>query len=100
LPLFLIDTVIDPGTFNATLNQSGIFELTEMLGDSRLCQADFQDQVPIDTGFGLYQVLKDGNPSRMGDSFGQLSNLILLFSKEMCLCNSHLNIISLQYYDK
>jgi hypothetical protein len=76
-----MNAIINSSTFYATLNETRFFEFAKVLRDRCLCQADFHHQIPIDTGIGFDQVLKDGYSGRMGNSFSHLGNFILFLGE-------------------
>jgi hypothetical protein len=96
-PFFKIDAIAKACSFNGSLNQIEIFELPKVLADGGLCKAQFRNQVGIDAGLGMNQVLQDGNAGWVPEHFGQEGQFILLVGKKICFGNSHKTS---QYYDE
>ena len=71
-PDFLINTVADACPFDRSLDQSGIFELFQMLGDGRLCKTEFVHKVTADAGVGFNDLLNDGDPGRVGQGLEEV----------------------------
>jgi hypothetical protein len=96
IPYRFIDTVTDTGSFNLSLDDTGGFQLLQMLGDGGLCKADHIHQVIDDTGPRFNQVLDDFQPGWMGECLGQGGGLIQFIRENIGSCNPH--VICLMLY--
>jgi len=98
-PDFGVDAVADAGAFYGSLDDAGIFQLFEVLGNGGLGEAEFFDQAAADAGVFFHEVLQDGDAGRVGNSLGHDGDVVLLFGEKGCLCGAHDLILLLQYYD-
>jgi len=76
-----INAITNRNALNGALDNADLFQLPQMLADSRLGKSQFLHQVAVDTGIGFQKILKDGNPRRMGNGFGHLGELVLFGSE-------------------
>src|SRR5579859_5312286 len=99
-PGLRLDAIANTRAFDGPLDQAGILQLLQMLGYGWLRQPQLFDQVAVDTGIGLYQVLNNGDPRRMGQGLHHGGKFVLLVGEYFGFSQPHSLIVSLQYYDK
>src|SRR5690606_37531815 len=70
-------------------DQSGVFQLFEMLGNSRLGEGQFIDDVAADAGVYPHQVFDDRYSCGVAEGFGNASDAVLLIGKMVCFGGAH-----------
>src|ERR1700754_185416 len=80
-PCLRLDAVANTGALDGSLDQACGLQFLQVLGYGRLCQAQDPDQIAIDAGVGLDQVLDDGNAGGVRQGLHHGSQLILLVGK-------------------
>jgi hypothetical protein len=98
-PGLWIDTVANAGTLDGALDETSIFQLLQVLGNGRLGKPQFFDQVSVNTGFGLDQMLYDGDSGWMGQGLHHGSKTVLFVGEYFGFGQAHIIIVSLQCYD-
>jgi hypothetical protein len=93
------DTVTYAGAFDGSLDETGVFEFFQVLGDGGLGQAEFFHKVAVDAGIAPDQVLDDGDPGGMGEGLHHAGQLVLFVGEYFGPGQTHWVIALLQYYD-
>src|SRR5258708_23636624 len=72
-----INTITYAGAFNGSLDQAGILQFFEMLGDRRLSQTQFFDQLAVNAVICLDQILNDGDSGPVSQGLHHGLQLVL-----------------------
>lgn len=89
-PGLWIDAVAYAGAFDSSLDEAGVLQLLEVLGDGRLGEAQFLYEVAIDAGICLYQVLDDGYAGGMRKRLHHSGKLVLFVGEYLGSRQAHI----------
>ena len=92
-PPHRVNAVANRNAFNSAFDNAHVFELPQVLANGGLRQAQLSHQVAIDAGIGAKQMVDDGNPGWVSESFRYLGQVVLLGCKEISFGNSQVRSV-------
>lgn len=87
----LVNAVAGKFSIDLSFDQTGGFHGLQVLGNSSLGQRDLFHHIPTETAALPDQYLKDSDPGRMSQCFGNTGQPVVTFGKAFCSCVSHID---------